>query len=269
MRCRAGMLGANREKLFNIDGARFVATLTTGINQQPTGLFFKPDGTAMFVDSESSDVVREYSLSTPWSIASASFVKSKGTGHLSYGIAFSSTGNSFFTVEVVDGDVKQYDMSTPWDIASASLSQSFATGAIGVRQGICFSEAGDEMYVAAKYNSIVQYSLSTSWDISTATYTRTLVVGANQSGVHGVHFSPDGNRMYINGSAQDQVSQYQLATPWDISTATHARNFSTAAQETFASGIFMRGTGESFYITGHATTNLQAMVNSVHEYALI
>ena len=52
------------------------ASKSLDINPQganPTGLFFKPDGLALFVGSDSGDAVFKYTLSTAWDLATASY----------------------------------------------------------------------------------------------------------------------------------------------------------------------------------------------------
>jgi hypothetical protein len=41
----------------------------------PQGLFFKPDGTKMYVIGSSGDDVNEYDLSTAWDISTASYLQ--------------------------------------------------------------------------------------------------------------------------------------------------------------------------------------------------
>jgi hypothetical protein len=40
-----------------------------------TGIFFKPDGTRMYITGNTGDDVNEYSLSTAWDVSSASYVQ--------------------------------------------------------------------------------------------------------------------------------------------------------------------------------------------------
>jgi DNA-binding beta-propeller fold protein YncE len=41
----------------------------------PTGVFFKPDGTKMYVIGQTGDNVYEYNLSVAWDVTTASFVQ--------------------------------------------------------------------------------------------------------------------------------------------------------------------------------------------------
>ncbi len=57
---------------------------------RPKGLFFKTDGTKMYVIGESSDSVYQYTLSTPWNLATASYDSD------SLSVSDSSPGSTFF-----------------------------------------------------------------------------------------------------------------------------------------------------------------------------
>ena len=37
-----------------------------------------------------------------------------------------------------------------------------------------------------------------------------------------MHFKPDGTKVWIVGASTDSVDEYDLSTPWDVSTLSHA-----------------------------------------------
>jgi hypothetical protein len=77
--------------------------------------------------------------------------------------------------------------------------------------------------------------LSTAWDISTATYTQFFDASVPDSGQtwasRGIFFRDDGTRMFVHGDMRVRLvlglvtgtKQFQLSTPWDISTATYTK----------------------------------------------
>ena len=67
-----------------------------------------------------------------------------------------------------------------------------------------------------------------------------------------VEFKPDGTKMYVTGSTGDDVNEYDLSTPWDVSTASYNQNFSVAAQETTPTAVRFKPDGTKMYVTGSA-----------------
>ena len=56
--------------------------------------------------------------------------------------------------------------------------------------------------------------------------------------------------MYIIGTSGDDVNEYDLSTPWDISTASFNQNFSVSAQETSPQDVFFKPDGTKMYVLG-------------------
>lgn len=115
--------------------------------------------------------------------------------------------------------------------------------------GLFISPDGLYAYNVGITSDIVfRFELSTAWDISTATY------GGNSFSVAGqdttprdVHFKPDGTVMYMLGDAGDDVNQYALSTPWDVTTATYQKVF-TSTLGSANRGFTFHPDGTSVYI---------------------
>jgi hypothetical protein len=61
---------------WNISTASFVRLFSVSAQDtSPQGLFFKPDGTKMYIVGATGDDVNEYDLSTAWTISTASFIQ--------------------------------------------------------------------------------------------------------------------------------------------------------------------------------------------------
>ena len=105
----------------------------------------------------------------------------------------------------------------------------------------------------------VELIYSTS-DISTALYSGTSLPITEIFGT-GLAFNNDGTKMYEVGESGDQVSEYALGTPFDITTATFTVAFSVTDQEIAPSGLVFNKDGTKMYLTG-------LVGNAVFEYAL-
>jgi DNA-binding beta-propeller fold protein YncE len=153
-----------------------------------------------------------------------------------------------------------YTLSTAWDVSTAAwvtpTTEYFSVAAQETTpQGLFFKPDGTKMYVIGSAGDDVnEYDLSTAWDITTASYLQNFSVAAQETNPTGIFFKPDGTKMYVIGTAGDDVNEYDLSTAWDVSTSSYLQNFSVAAQETTPQGIFFKPDGTKMYVIGYWTT---------------
>jgi hypothetical protein len=246
----------------------------------PEGLFFKNDGTKMYMVGSSGDDVNEYDLSTAWDISTASYnqnfsVSAQDTGPT--GIFFRNDGSSndgkqMFIAGGAGRDVIEYSLSTAWDISTASYVQNFSIISQDTSIRDCFFKSdGSRMYIYGNQtDGLYQYDLSTSWDISTASYSNPTTdyfsVKSQEQIPQGLFFKGDGSKMYVLGDAGNDVNEYSLSTAWVVETASFTQTFSVSTQETNPSGLFFRNDGGSddgkqMYVCGYSG-------DDVNEYSL-
>jgi DNA-binding beta-propeller fold protein YncE len=221
----------------------------------PQGLFFKPDGTKMYVVGSTADRVRVYDLSTAWNVTTASYVQNfsvagQETGPT--GVFFSTDGTNMYVVGVTGDDVNQYSLSTAWNVTTASYVRRKTVAAQETSpQGLFFKSDGTKMYVVgASGNDIGQYNLSTAWNVSTASFAANKVISAQDGNPTAVFFKPDGLTMYVTGTNLDDVFEYDLSTAWAVNTASYVQNFSVGGQDSAPSGIFFKPDGLKMYVLG-------------------
>ena len=152
------------------------STQTFSIATQDTsaqGIFFKPDGTKMFVTGIQNDAVYEYALSTAWDISTASYTQN-----------FSLTGQGY---------------DAPLDLFfNADGTKMFILGAFDS---------------PSSTDSVYQYSLSTAWDVSTISYDNvSFSVNAEDYAGQALYFKDDNSKMYIAGPITSKIHQYSTPT---------------------------------------------------------
>ena len=224
----------------------------------PLAIFFKSDGTKMYMLGFNGDRVYQYSLSTAWDLStisydSVSFSIGSQDG-VGVGLAFKSDGTKMYMLGNSSGTVYQYSLSTGWDISTASydsVSFSVATQEAAPR-GMTFKDDGTIMYIVGDTENVHTYNLSTAWDLSTASYANQLFSVASQdTSLADVRFNNDGTKMFILGSANDNVFQYSLSTAWNVSTASYdSVSFSISSQDTSPYTIFFKSDGTKMYLLG-------------------
>jgi DNA-binding beta-propeller fold protein YncE len=236
----------------------------------PTGLFFKDDGTTMYITGSNADKVYQYSLSTAWVISTASYVRFldvSAQDGAPQDLFFRGNGRTMYVTGNAGG-VYQYSLSSAWNVDTASYVQTFSvTSETPAPKDLFFTDDGTEMYVlgGGSDNAVHRYSLSTAWDISTASFTYPSTDYFSVANEHttptGLFLKPDGTKMYVTGSVGDDVNEYSLSTAWDISTASYTQNFSVASQETAPQDLFFKPDGTKMYVTG-------SVGDAVYEYSL-
>ena len=252
---------------WQVTSASFLqATSTAAQTTAAIGLFFKPDGTKMYVvDACCGLEVNEYNLSTPWDVSTALFnqlfdLSTQGPNPRD--LFFKPDGTKMYVVDSDDDEVNEYNLSTPWNISTAIFNQRFSVFSQEASpQDVFFKPDGTKMYVLGDtVPDVNEYDLSTPWDISTASSKQDFNVSAQGSDVGGLFFKPDGTKMYVVGGSNDNVNEYDLSAPWDISTASFKQLFNVTTQETAPTGLFLKPDGAKMYVAG--------VSNSVYEYDL-
>jgi len=233
----------------------------------PVGVFFKPDGTKMYVNGISGGDLNEYTLSTAWDVSSASYVRNYVLQNACKGVWFKPDGTKFYVSSPGADLVYQHSCSTAWNLSTASYdSVSFSTlSQDGQVSGLQFSEDGTKFFIMGiNSKRVYQYSCSTAWNLSTASYSGKSFSVSGQVGSVANYFgmSGDGTKMYapsVNGTGSDVLYQYNLSTAWDISTASYAsKAFSTYGTNGY--GMFVRQDGGGFYQVSDSTDTIYQYV---------
>ena len=192
---------------------------TTSQETNPYGLFFKSDGTKMYIMG-ATDAIYQYTLSTAWDVSTASYdsvsfsVASQHTGAL--GIYFSSDGDYFYITGNTPDTVFQYNMSTAWDLSTASYSSNSksVSSESHFPVAVAFNNDGTKMYVANGSSTYIvyQYSLSTAWDVSTASYDSvSFDLAQSTYQLWSFTFGKDGEKLYTGYNSGGSIYQYSTA----------------------------------------------------------
>ena len=143
----------------------------TAIN--PYSIFFSSDGSKMFGIGATNQMIRVYTLSTPWLISSATYDPTESFNPPDWGqdIFFNSDGTKFYYLENTNELIYQYNLSMAWNVSTATYSSNFsiATEEIGAG-GLFINSDGENFFIVGGNDVLYQYSFSTPWDLSSATF---------------------------------------------------------------------------------------------------
>jgi hypothetical protein len=260
-----GTISAGTEG-YDVSGASYDSVSFSVASQEanPMGLFFKPDGTKMFVTGLSGDDVNEYALSSAWNISSASFTTTTSVSSQftdPSGLYFKSDGTVAFICS--EGNtVYQYNLGTAWDISTLSYaSKSFSVASQeSSTTDLYFKDDGTKMYVlGSNSDKVHQYSLSSAYDVSTASYDNAFLdVSSYTTQPEGLFFSSDGKKVIVGGH-DGGVDLYTLSSAWSISTASYSETFDSTSQTTEVKALSFKDDGAKMYLVG---TNS----DTIHQY---
>ena len=199
------------------------ATYTTAFNVSanalnPEGLYFKSDGTKMYVWGISSSVVAEYDLSTAWDVSTASLndtatFTSQVAVNYGQDITLNGNGTKLYIVSL-DQYVYQYSLSTAYDITTATYDS--VSLSLGINSNnpadLTFNSDGTRLYICSfGSDNVAEYALTSAYDLSTASYNNvSFDLTGQMNSVQGLYIKPDGTKMYVNSS--DVVYQYSTST---------------------------------------------------------
>lgn len=241
----------------------------------PTGVFFKGDGSKMFICGRNGDEVNEYTLSTAWEIHTATYSQnlsivsqeSNSRGMFFRNDGTSEDGKQMYIVGTTGDSVYEYSLTTAWDISTASYSQSFSVATQSANPyAVAFKSDGSKMYVLdGNIRKIFRYDLTTDWDVSSASYdgsTYDLDVTSDEATPRGMYFKDDGTRLYVVGLSGDDINQYNLSTDWDVASATHDATFHIGYVSANPAGLFFKPDGTKFFVNDTGSDSMHAFTIS-------
>ena len=153
--------------------------------------------------------------------------------------------------------VSTFDASTGTFVDTTPISDQDT-----VPTGIAFSSDGTRMFVIGNAGADVnEYELSTPFDASTRTFVDATPISEQEDDPRGIAFSSDGTRMFVIGTAGDDVNEYELSTPFDASTIAFVDATSISSQDIAPTGMAFSSDGAKMFVIGNAGVD-------VNEYEL-
>ncbi len=231
---------------------------------RPRGLTFSNDGTKMFVIGEEGnntdssgdgqDDMHEYTLSTPFDISTASYVDSLANVGDAYetSIKFNNDGSKMFVTGRGNNTVREYSLTANFDLSSATFESFFSVNSDdGTLFGLDFNNDGTMMYITGHENDTIhQYELAVGFDLSDVTFLRSQDLSTQSITPSNIEFNTDGTRMFIIGTSEKTVNQYDLSTGFDISTLSHVGFLDLSSEESLPYGLAFSPSGLKMFITG-------------------
>jgi DNA-binding beta-propeller fold protein YncE len=276
---------------FDISTASFVQSFSVvDQDNDPQGIAFNTDGTKMFIVGD-TDAIYEYYLTPSLELGTGSFASSdigktveansgkfvltntdgrcaETTQPTSYAQVASGDWEMYGVIyNPVDGDLELSGVADPnlyFDITTAIYEQSFGVFDQDLNpNGVAFNADGSKMFVTGSANdSIYEYILSSNFNVETASFVDSLSVASQDTILQDLTFNTDGTKMFVVGTANHNVYEYDLSTGFSISTAVYSQSFAISSSS--GTAIAFNPNGTKMFITFIAGSG----TGDVREYTL-
>jgi len=160
------------------------------------------------------DLTTEYDLTT----ATDNGVEKTFTDAGSQGaIKMDASGQQVYIIDDDSGTLRSYLMNPPYDISAAG-STAYQTYSVN---GLAFDFSDDRnKLITINGSTITEHSMTTNGRIDTASATGNTFVVPGIGSSWGIAYTPDGSQIWVVDSNTDNITKIDLATRYDLSTAT-------------------------------------------------
>jgi len=181
------------------------------------GVYFKPDGTRVFMIGNTNNKVYRRSLTTAWTTmqtlgqptgsATITSMNKNGLFFRSNGLSLWFTATYNVNTNRTNNYVFEYSCGTAWDVNSITQVRSktfvfdgFGNGQYEPFRSIDFKPDGTKMYIVretASANVLMEYPLGSAWNISTAGTPRTKTLPTDLQHCRSVRMKYDGTEAFL------------------------------------------------------------------------
>jgi hypothetical protein len=236
----------------------------------PSGLWFKPDGTVMYVIGSVSDAVYQYTLSTAWDVSTASY------GGIFYSVAaqdlaptqvnLSNDGLKMWLLGSTGDDIWEYNLGTAWNVSTATPVNNFYIGFQDVTPNGLFidSTAINRVYmVGSTTDAVFQYNTTNNAvKLDTSSLDVDGALRANGNFVAGQNAYVDGTLGVQGATTLGTTTLGSITITGSINASTNTNNYTLGTAQTTgtwaAGGTSQTGAITLGQSTVSQTTNIQA-----------
>ena len=166
-------------------------------------------------------------------------------------LRFNDDGTKAYFTEATN-DVYEYTLAIAYDLTSGTLTHTYdATSQTTSVHCVVFKSDGTVMYLLDEdAETIYQYTLSSAWDLSTASYATKTVTITDAVITYQMFMQPDGTKMFISSYGTGVIREYNISTPYDISTmsTTNDASFALVNAET----LFLNDDGSKLFVAARS-----------------
>lgn len=225
-------------------------------NNDPHSFAFNDDGTKLYVLGLDNDAtIDEYSLSTPYDISTSTYTNVSLNVEVQDGnplnLFFSADGSILYLVGFSGNTIHTYDLSTNYDLSTAVYNTNFPVPVSGP-VAATFNADGTQFYTLDLADHIRQFALTTPFDLSSLPSSTTGVPFFDTNLSTGISFSfnNNGTRLYTSDRNAAGVNQFELTTPYDVTTAQNGKSVLIGSTTNQVGTVTFSPDGSSLFALG-------------------
>ena len=162
--------------------------------------------------------------------------------------------------------IYRFELSIPWDITSITNENIKVIDIGDEEEGIedvTMSHDGKWMFITGfTGDEINSYKLSVPWDINTATHSKFTKFDTNisssksgsaphEADPRSVHWSPDGQKLFVLGNTQKSVLQYRVTgSAFDVGSLEYENRIGLSYRETVWGDVKFTDDGTQMFVVG-------------------
>ena len=226
----------------------------------------------MYIMGTTGDIIRQYDLLEPWTVATAGHAPrfpftQEATPE---GFCFSNDGKFLYITGITSDQIHRYALTTNWDVSrqvtflDSSINYGTASGILETSPtSVFFKPDGLGFFIiGSTTDTVFERSVTVPWTFQGEAAITSFSVAAQETIPKGITFSTDGTRMFIIGTSSDRVNQYNLTTAWTLASGVvFSGNFLVSAQDITPEGVEFSTDGTRMFVIGTAT-------NRIYQYIL-
>jgi sugar lactone lactonase YvrE len=87
-------------------------------------------------------------------------------------------------------------------------------------------------------------------DVENASFSQSKNIGSEDSDPTGMAWNDDGSKMYVVGASNDAIYEYDVSTPYDVSTASQSQSKYVGSENSDPTGMAWNDDGSKMYVAG-------------------
>jgi DNA-binding beta-propeller fold protein YncE len=178
-------------------------------------MFFKPDGTELYVVDRTNNTIHQATLSTGFDLSTASdsgfSLDLNGINSNCRGMVLNEDGTRLFLVNKNDSVLNSLTLSIAWRISTAVDDNNNFTLPTAAYESLTMKPDGTRIYIGEiDDDKILQYNLSTANDLSTAELSGTLHTDSTSPSPRGLYMRTDGRALFTGDGVNDEICRFSV-----------------------------------------------------------
>lgn len=253
-----------------------IATEETNV----TDILLNGDGSKLFTIGADGDNLVEYALPSLYNLGGMTFTASfsvSGEETVPTGFDFRSDGQRLAVVGNISGMLHRYNLATGYDLTSTvTLIESVdITAWVASPQAIRISDDQLKCFILVRDGSLYEFALLSAFTFTGMTLTQVHDFSAYGSDMRAMDFGALGSRLCIMDRTADNLLEFDLTTPFDLTTASYERYDwlrSEGAGNGYDAGTvhgFCYGNSANFFFVGESGGIEYVFKYDTHNYPVL